>query len=763
MLILVSGAGRAFADQNLLAWWKLDGQTGGVVSDESGNGRDGTIHSNPQWVAGVDGGSLRFDGSNDYVVHSFSQRVFPEFTLAMWVRTDVFGQDEYSSVFSGYTPNSAGFQIDVDGSDPGSYRVNPGGFIFGPVSPDWVHLAMVCEGTSVSLYYNGVQTNTGVLGDAIFNQFALGINRNGSIFFAGTMDDFRAYDRALAPAEIAQLAQPDASMAWNPYPADQAEVDVLTIASVSWSAGETAIAHDVFFGDDPDAVLNADTSTSGIYRGQHDLSETTYAPPEGFEFGRMYYWRIDELNDDRTITKGRLWRFEVGQYAVVDDFEGYADTNELRLVWHDGNSANQDVQLESESSGNFLRLTLDHNQPPYCSEIQMVYDSPRDWTAGGAKAMEMQYRGRADNPPAQLYVALTDEAGNDAAVLHAETDALMQYAWQGRQQWVIALQSFTHSGGVDLTRIKEVSIGTAYEPDGDTNTASGQVDIDDIRLYASRCLPGHVASSLDDDCVTDANDLAILMRYWLVSDYSIAALQPDSSRLQVHYKFDETSGAVTGDSSGRERHGTVDAEGADAWDADGYDGACLNLDGTFGVSVPGEVFGNVSDEVTISVWVGADSADWAEFGSGPAESGQARDRLIWTKDKPTPNAAKWNHYAFVKDSRRGLMRTYRNGLLVAEKKDALLPMDNAGTGPARIGAGLAGQGGYYQGKLDDFRVYDYALSHPEILYLAAGPDAAAHQPLKPVLAPVDPCENGRIDFADFALLAQRWLSEILWP
>jgi hypothetical protein len=110
-----------------------------------------------------------------------------------------------------------------------------------------------------------------------------------------------------------------------------------------------------------------------------------------------------------------------------------------------------------------------------------------------------------------------------------------------------------------------------------------------------------------------------------------------------------------------------------------------------------------------------------------------------------------------------MMRIYHNGLLVAQNTGALQPVDGADMGPSTIGSRADGDSGHYKGMLDDFRIYDYALSHPEVLYLAKGAGSESYQPLQPVLSSVDPYEDGRIDFRDFAVMAEFWLEESLWP
>ena len=52
---------------NLVAHWKFDDGSGGTARDSSGNGYDGTLFGDPQWITGHSGGGLDFDGSGDYV------------------------------------------------------------------------------------------------------------------------------------------------------------------------------------------------------------------------------------------------------------------------------------------------------------------------------------------------------------------------------------------------------------------------------------------------------------------------------------------------------------------------------------------------------------------------------------------------------------------------------------------------------------------------------------------------------------------------
>ena len=83
-VLVLSIAGNASAD--LVAHWRFDEGSGDVAYDTSGNGHDGTINGAPNWVPGVGGSALEFDGTDDYVGTGESLLDnMSEFTLAFWV------------------------------------------------------------------------------------------------------------------------------------------------------------------------------------------------------------------------------------------------------------------------------------------------------------------------------------------------------------------------------------------------------------------------------------------------------------------------------------------------------------------------------------------------------------------------------------------------------------------------------------------------------------------------------------------------------
>jgi hypothetical protein len=318
-VLVLSIAGNASAD--LLVHWALEEGSGTTVFDTSGNGNDGTFTAEPQWVEGHGGGSaLHFDGVDDFVVYSFDEiQTFETFSVALWVKADTLGQPNYCSPFSSHFPNTAGFQVDVDGGNPGNYRINPNSgnqFAFGIVTLDWIHLALTTEGTSMNLYYNGnwASSNTLVDTDVVFNQFAIGVNRNRNWWFAGTIDDLRVYDHVLSEAEIlsAMAGQPW-PYAFGPEPADGA-LHEATWVNLAWKAGDFAVSHDVYLADNFDDV---DSGAEGTFQGNQTATFIVvgfpgFAYPDGLVPGTTYFWRIDEVQaDGSTKHKGPVWSFSI--------------------------------------------------------------------------------------------------------------------------------------------------------------------------------------------------------------------------------------------------------------------------------------------------------------------------------------------------------------------------------------------------------------------------------------------------------------------
>ncbi|HCO93829.1 MAG TPA: hypothetical protein DIU00_07760, partial [Phycisphaerales bacterium] len=315
-------------DPSLVAWWTLNEGEGATAVDWSGYGHHGTLVGEPQWVDGYDDSAINFGGVSGNRVEMIGYEGVlgtQNRTITAWIKTTGFG--DFISSGQNTTSNKWNHRMETSAANGtiGALRVEcSGGYIIGDtdlLDGQWHHTAAVLESagsptiTDIALYVDGEL-------EAISGSQAVDVNTAGGRDFwigdshhdrpfPGLMDDVRIYDRALSEDEVQLVMRIDPLLAWAPKPVNGATVDIDNATPLSWSPGDMASQHDIYFGTDKDALANADISdTTGIY--QNSQAGTSFTPSEGVEWGDgPYYWRIDENNTDGTVTKGRIWSFTV--------------------------------------------------------------------------------------------------------------------------------------------------------------------------------------------------------------------------------------------------------------------------------------------------------------------------------------------------------------------------------------------------------------------------------------------------------------------
>ena len=499
------------ADPDLLLWWKFDETSGTTSSDSSGNGRDGILVGDPQWVPGKINGALEFGGDGDYVVNEDAENYLnglSAFTVCMWIKSDLYitskgflnGRDPIGheckfamrcSVYGVFGGRSL-FKMGV--TSTGNYQILESSSDL--QTTEWQHVAMTwVSGGLIRFYVNGVEdtpsgrenpNNTGTVNECtklIIGKS--GRDKGANEGWDGLIDDVRIYDIELMQEGILYAMTGDPMPAHRPNPAHMSTPDMEHATALSWMPGDDAAEHDVYFGTDQIAVAVADTSDmTGIYRGRQDPN--TYTLLEALELEQTYYWRIDEYNNDANITKGRVWAFTVANYLVVDDFEDYNDYEPDRIfdTWIDGwlDPANGSqvgyliapyAELDIVRWGNQAMPYFYDNNFKY-SEATMTLVSARDWTEEGIGVLSLWFYGDTANAAERMYVNLN----GIATVYHDNPDAALIDTWT---EWTIDLQDFA-AQGVNLANVNTISIGF-----GDKNSlqagGSGLVFFDDIRLY----------------------------------------------------------------------------------------------------------------------------------------------------------------------------------------------------------------------------------------------------------------------------------------
>jgi regulation of enolase protein 1 (concanavalin A-like superfamily) len=98
----------------------------------------------------------------------------------------------------------------------------------------------------------------------------------------------------------------------DPSPAANA-TDIPRDVTLGWTAGKYAATHNVYLGTSFADVNTADLSKA-VSKGQ---TGSTFKPTDLLEYGKTYYWRVDEVNaaPSNTVFKGDVWSFTAEPYS----------------------------------------------------------------------------------------------------------------------------------------------------------------------------------------------------------------------------------------------------------------------------------------------------------------------------------------------------------------------------------------------------------------------------------------------------------------
>jgi hypothetical protein len=220
----------------LVAHWTFDDGAGNVVSDSSGNLRNGTITSaNPDWLAqGQFGGALRLNLGDFVIVNSFPD-ASKNWTISSWVQiasedlvasTDATANVE--TVISTEKVFQGGWEMNLGLPTTGTYYhfgywTGPGQYDYdyfdceGCFHPgQWQHLSVVVDGgaSTLAFFLDGVlqvrepitRTISPGLPTLYMGRWA-DPGQTGERFLVGSLDDIAIWSRALAAQEIALLDQ----------------------------------------------------------------------------------------------------------------------------------------------------------------------------------------------------------------------------------------------------------------------------------------------------------------------------------------------------------------------------------------------------------------------------------------------------------------------------------------------------------------------------------------------------------------------------
>jgi hypothetical protein len=210
---------RAPNNLGLVGYWPMNESAGTKAGDSSGNGNTGTLYGStlPIWDSGKRAGALNFAyNSNSYVEVADSPSLNPgssSLTVSLWFKMNNAGQADNSILY-----NKENLFEASAGGGYFTYAWQPhwawdGGTSFPVNVGEWYHAVVVYDKAKQYVYKNGVEVyRRDQTGDIGTNTNALRIGaRNApsaaSNFFIGLTDDVRIYNRALSPTEVSALYQ----------------------------------------------------------------------------------------------------------------------------------------------------------------------------------------------------------------------------------------------------------------------------------------------------------------------------------------------------------------------------------------------------------------------------------------------------------------------------------------------------------------------------------------------------------------------------
>lgn len=280
-------------------YWKFDDNAGVTATDSAGP-NNGTLAAGASWGTGKTNGAVHFNGTtNSYVsLPAGIVSTLNDFTIATWVKVDTnavwarifdFGTGTGNYMFlapDAYaaTGNSVRFAITTT-SNGGEQQIKNKAILSTGV---WHHLAVSLLGNVGTLYLDGVAVGTNssmtlrpsTLGKTTQNY--IGKSQWPDPNLAGSIDDFRIYNRGLSATEIAAL--------YNPPVPPAAPASLIAIAgdgqaSLGWAAAAGATSYNV----------KRALTPAGSYTTVTNLTGTNFINT-GLDNGTMYYFAVSATN-----------------------------------------------------------------------------------------------------------------------------------------------------------------------------------------------------------------------------------------------------------------------------------------------------------------------------------------------------------------------------------------------------------------------------------------------------------------------------------
>lgn len=205
-----------------VGYWDFEEKQGTSTADRSGYGNNGTLTNAPSWVRGKYGSGLTFDGARSGGIATYvdlgddTDFERTQFTIGAWVyRTGTCGTFTDCSVFSKGSTGSIGYAMEVNSVDCGGYKafleLRDTQKVCGTstIQPNtWYYISASVDNDYIKVYVNGVleTTVTRTQTPTFSTETAKIGNRNSGLDlgFSGSIDEVRFYNYVRSTKQIVE-------------------------------------------------------------------------------------------------------------------------------------------------------------------------------------------------------------------------------------------------------------------------------------------------------------------------------------------------------------------------------------------------------------------------------------------------------------------------------------------------------------------------------------------------------------------------------
>ncbi|MFJ4205388.1 family 43 glycosylhydrolase [Streptomyces sviceus] len=558
----------------------------------------------------------------------------------------------------------------------------------------------------------------------------------------------------------------------------QIATDLRIYGNGDWDASQRTGSKSVMVWESTDLVH---WTNQRLVKVSPDSAGNTWAPEAFYDakLGEYVVFWASKLYDNAAHSGDTYNRM---MYATTRDFYTFSEPK----VWIDrGYSVIDSTMIQN--NGTYYRLSKDErNNTSSTPNSKFIFEEKSDsilnpsWTAV-AEGIGKGAMNAAEGPlvfksnTEEKWYAFLDEFGGRGYIPFETTD-LDSGNWTPVADYALPAKP-RHGTVLPVTQAEYDRLLRSYQPDQLVESVENTAV--KTRIGEAPVLPATVIATYADGVkrpVAVTWEDIPASKYAQAGTFTVTGSLPDGAAiplqaevtvseegpdvpadLLLHYGFDESSGNIAVDSSGHGYHGTY--AGTPAFGT-GVQGGSFKMSGdTTGspyVRIPNGVLKN-ADSVTVSTyakWKGGSSFQWL-FGLGPdsdkylfatpSNGGNslysAITKASWSAESKLTAGSQltpgeWRHVTVTLDGATGTMVLYVDGVEAARTTTSIKPSELYDANKdysGYIGRSLYAGDPAFGGEVDDFRIYDRALTAAEVMELSgntAGIAKATHPALK---------------------------------